>query len=182
MKKANSLFLNLYTNTIMCGLDNSFVWPSFPSSIQQEMSKGVSTSFLLKHDKFLSYKTPKINGQEEIQTKQWPHQTWRLEQVPLTGAPCIVPPWIPHVYVPPGLWQPCDPPSPLSTSLPGSGLSHWPRHPGTSWWSLLPSVSFQETSSMGELGWKTRRSYHSATLSQSNEQPCLSTQNSKHKD
>lgn len=82
MKKANSLFLNLYTNTIMCGLDNSFVWPSFPSSIQQEMGQGVSTSFLLKHVKFLSYKTPKINGQEEIQTKQWPHQTWRLEQVP----------------------------------------------------------------------------------------------------
>lgn len=56
------------------------------------MGQGVSTSFFLKHARFLSYNTPKINGQEEIQTEQWPHQTWRLEQVPLTGAQCIVPP------------------------------------------------------------------------------------------
>lgn len=181
MKKANSLFLNLYTNTIMCGLDNFDVWPSFPSSIQQEDGPRC-VNFLLSQACQISYNTPKINGQEEIQTKQWPHQTWRLEQAPLTGAQCIVPPWIPRVYVPPGLWQPCDLPSPLSTSLPGSGLSHWPRHPGTSGWSLLPSVSFQEISSMDELEWKTRRPYHNATSSQSNEQPCLSTQNSKHKD
>jgi hypothetical protein len=127
-QKAWVLVLILSLTTITCDLGNSLsVWPLVSSSVQQEENGPtwcVKISFLLRNARFLF--------------SQWGSKpditpiALGIKQVPLPRCPCRGPPWIPRGCAPLGFWQPCGPPSPLSTSLPGSELSHWPEHPGTS--------------------------------------------------